>query len=700
MILHKRYQNLKFKFLLLGEKSKSPAFGTSWKEHNYKFDDDKVLNWYGNIGFICGYDDVRVLDIDNMLEAENFLKKTKLKTFIVKSKNGYHIYLKSGLDTNMKLSCGEFRATNQYVVAGGCIHPSGIKYEILKDEEVLFIEKEDLLELLVKYKLISDNIIGDEDKESKTHTYKQIKSTKKELEANVLPNLSEFMVDLITSQKSKEDLQTLGFPSRSERDAKVVATLLNKGFQNHIEAIFDNYSIGDKYKSHPSPKRYLRHTIESQAKFLGLRSESEMKLEHEIEQQNEKWLKRHVDTYLKKISLIKDNDWFFKECLLNILAFRLKIKRDTLDKKLSEIILRDEKRVVMTMTDLLNEEKTRVEYYVNPLIPKGALILLGGKAESSKSLFIQALFTNLLTTGKFLDFEKEKDFKVLLYAIDDASKETLKSRNHYIFDGLKEQGITVDKEVFKDFHILTTFDKFNLNRELAQCQKYDIIIFDAYRRFLTGSENDSDTVDKFFNSFLKKLKDQGKTLILIHHLKKIRLSDADSEDITDALRGSSDINAQPDLIIILEKSNNFVNETDLSEISYDVRLHIIKNRMALPLMPLGYRVVMNREKEYTTFKKVELSEIQSPKVRREAEILNMLKENKEGLGRQNIMNRVQAVLKCSDATVDNTLHSLMKSNMIQTSKHGVYQLTGLDIQELDLEEDKNDKKDKKEEGWF
>ena len=50
----------------------------------------------------------------------------------------------------------------------------------------------------------------------------------------------------------------------------------------------------------------------------------------------------------------------------------------------------------------------------------------------------------------------------------------------------------------------------NLEKELNNAKNFDIIVLDSYRRFLEGTENDSEITDKFFNEYIKKLKEQGK----------------------------------------------------------------------------------------------------------------------------------------------------------------------------------------------
>ena len=61
------------------------------------------------------------------------------------------------------------------------------------------------------------------------------------------------------------------YPSRSETDQAVITALVNKGLSiTEIEAIFQKYPIGEKYREHKSPASYLNHNIEKAKKYSDL----------------------------------------------------------------------------------------------------------------------------------------------------------------------------------------------------------------------------------------------------------------------------------------------------------------------------------------------------------------------------------------------------------------------------------------------
>jgi putative DNA primase/helicase len=66
------------------------------------------------------------------------------------------------------------------------------------------------------------------------------------------------------------------YPSRSETDQAVITALVNKGATDaDIKHIFENYKIGEKYREHKSPDKYLGHNIDKAKEFSNL-SEEEM----------------------------------------------------------------------------------------------------------------------------------------------------------------------------------------------------------------------------------------------------------------------------------------------------------------------------------------------------------------------------------------------------------------------------------------
>ena len=148
-------QNLKdknFRFVLIRSKTKKP-YEHQWQQtNNYSQEHKKLLEYKGNVGVICGYGGLVVLDIDN----KDFIKyfDEKLNTFTVETGSGgrhyYFICNESFAKCYYVLNnkAGELRVKNSQVVMPGSIHPNGNAYKIINDIPVNKISKLELRKLL------------------------------------------------------------------------------------------------------------------------------------------------------------------------------------------------------------------------------------------------------------------------------------------------------------------------------------------------------------------------------------------------------------------------------------------------------------------------------------------------------------------------------------------------------------------------
>lgn len=152
-------QLLEFRFIKLGEKSKV-AIETNWEEtNNYPY--SEVQDYQGNLGIVCGYGNLVVVDIDTKTDTTNIIQKldNEAGTFSVKTgSNGRHYYfIVEDIDstntnwTRLRDNIGELRIRNSYVVVPGSIHPNGNRYDVYNDVEVRKVNFEYLLDLLDGY---------------------------------------------------------------------------------------------------------------------------------------------------------------------------------------------------------------------------------------------------------------------------------------------------------------------------------------------------------------------------------------------------------------------------------------------------------------------------------------------------------------------------------------------------------------------
>lgn len=127
---------------------------------NYSFNDAKLLKHIeenSNYGVIAG-NGLVIIDADNEELAGELTKE--LDTFTVKTKNGAHFFLLcdkyEGVNKKFKDELGEVKVSNSYVVGANSIHPSGLRYEIIKDLSIKTVSNAYLVKLLKPYLLEDD----------------------------------------------------------------------------------------------------------------------------------------------------------------------------------------------------------------------------------------------------------------------------------------------------------------------------------------------------------------------------------------------------------------------------------------------------------------------------------------------------------------------------------------------------------------
>lgn len=137
-----------------GPESKKPV--EQWRKEENQYELDTLASWIANghnVGFVCGTDDICVLDIDAPSRVDE-LGVRPFETYAVRTgSGGYHLYYKV-IGPRKKViihdfegtHLGELQADGQYVVSAGSIHPNGKEYRVVNPETpILEITQEELL---------------------------------------------------------------------------------------------------------------------------------------------------------------------------------------------------------------------------------------------------------------------------------------------------------------------------------------------------------------------------------------------------------------------------------------------------------------------------------------------------------------------------------------------------------------------------
>ena len=201
-----------------------------------------------------------------------------------------------------------------------------------------------------------------------------------------------------------------------------------------------------------------------------------------------------------------------------------------------------------------------IEYIVDPLLPKGALILLVGRPGEGKS-FLTLDFCLKIAKGALIleSFDSQK-CNVLLADFEN-SLSLLKERAAFITEEIPENLFLLTDAIYLDEKAnVATLEKIIIENNIS------LVVFDNLScMFKNTKENDNLQVYRL----LKRLRDicrkHNVTAIIIHHTRKMQPFTA---SLLDEVRGSSSIVALSDVVLLLEKIQDFF------------RLRILKNRVS------------------------------------------------------------------------------------------------------------------------
>ena len=205
---------------------------------------------------------------------------------------------------------------------------------------------------------------------------------------------------------------------------------------------------------------------------------------------------------------------------------------------------------LISAEDILNMDIPPVEWDIENLIMTNGYHFFAGISGKFKT-YLSFFMARSLISGKDFLGRKVKERRVLL--VDEESRErTLKLRTQKtLIDLTPEQRRNFKYSISKGIK----FDDKQVTQleEDIKNSRAEVVIMDSFVRFFIGNENSSDDVKKSF-ALLKPLMDKYNcSFIIIHHFNKGGTNDMNS------LRGSSDLTAQCDTILLIDEDfkNNY-----------------------------------------------------------------------------------------------------------------------------------------------
>jgi len=387
-----------------------------------------------------------------------------------------------------------------------------------------------------------------------------------------------------------------------------------------------------------------------------------------------KEIRNKLDEVINKIALIKEE--YIREHFISVISGRITLKKNIVSKKLQKILNSKIKRQFFNFLDLEQMEIKQQEFYLEPFVPKNFIIGLVAGPDSMKSFFSLFLALHIVLKHEMCFMFKPalEATKVLIYDLE-RQPEITSSRLQYLLNGLRVRGLEKDKiQNLKNLDALYNFNTKDYDSEIKTAEPYNIIIIDAYRRILDGNENDSEVSNKLFSNYLKKLKDSGKTVILIHHTKKGRREiSATSGEASENARGSGDFTAFLDLQYEFHKSDDF-NDKDMEKTQLFVRR--TKNNHGISGQNIyGFNISRNIKTNTTIFDYDKLLRFLNPVDTRRDFIKKLLLEHGV-LERKDIIAKVQEKIVISKDSILKDILYLKKLGDISVDTYGKYKIAG------------------------
>jgi len=229
-----------------------------------------------------------------------------------------------------------------------------------------------------------------------------------------------------------------------------------------------------------------------------------------------------------------------------------------------------DKPELINATDLILKHTIEPEYFIDDLIPKGAVVSITAPPGLFKTWTALYLSTCLSTGMSFLSHETIKS--TVIYINRENPSNLLSHRLRLI-------GYTTDNLKFWNYDMkIPPPDIYDISAYKSLTDGNSLLVFDSLIRFHNGDENSSSEMSKVFYK-LRELTIKGDSVLIIHHRGK-------SED--SEYRGSSEIKAGIDVSYTIQKRDdlftlNCTKHRYMSEFQISFKIVSSENNFSIEL---------------------------------------------------------------------------------------------------------------------
>lgn len=189
------------------------------------------------------------------------------------------------------------------------------------------------------------------------------------------------------------------------------------------------------------------------------------------------------------------------------------------------------------ISELYKKKFDNPEWIVEKLVPSNGITALSGEPGSYKS-YLSLYIAQCVSNGSMV-FDRFKTSKTNVLIIDEEEHPSILQKRAKQMKINRESGIFF--RPLKGFKINNGEQLDALLRFITK-KKIKLVIFDSFRRILTGNENDSEIVNEAHTAY-KKIVAIGASVITLHHHRKGQQGQGEDND---PIRGSTDILAGVD----------------------------------------------------------------------------------------------------------------------------------------------------------
>jgi archaellum biogenesis ATPase FlaH len=303
----------------------------------------------------------------------------------------------------------------------------------------------------------------------------------------------------------------------------------------------------------------------------------------------------------------------------------------------------------ISLSELYSMDFPANKWVIEKLIPHQGITIISGAPASFKTWLLLRMAIDIANGESLFGQFKCEKYKILI--IDEENhlrlvKERLKmmsAEDNLPIYFLSQKGFLISQQELIDKVL-----------EICKQNEIDVIFIDSLVRINNAEENDASQMSEVFRQ-IKQFCQNGKTVIITHHERKEGMFKGSAQN---RLRGSSDISAAVDAHIALKRDRDDKNKIVIEQAKLRADEEIE-----------SFEVAFKRAGEKAEFSYLGLhSEDVSKKDLAKEVVQSVLEEERKGLSRSEICQRVKEIESVGDKIIRNAIKELLSEEIVLEKK--------------------------------